>query len=470
LNGCELALQYQEPREGGPIGPPQRAVGEWDCSYWAKFPCEAKKHHIDLDLVQFIECRGRRFGAQPGTCNFETACVSMDNRGLHDYQDCNNDPRDGCEDTSQWCQVGLAEFNGPRATLSDKCSKASVYDCDIRGFDSNNAPCSDPATGLFLDFPAPFRSAKDCWDMITNNASHKVNTTVLKPYCDRDPTNLDTRGDCVFICQTNYEDCDGLATNGCEKDIRLDGSCDNLCIDCLRLSGIDRSTNPKCIVDPLREGHYKCNFTCSPGILDCKDADLRWENGCELTANSDTDETGVFVNEGEPQDCSVMQIEARKNPELFRHHLHIDLTKPVKTIVPGADLPAGTIFCNNGFADVALSGAYNGNCFFMCIDGFTNTNHKGYDGCEGKSGSFNTQYVTLDPTSPLPYVFGGYLIGDPHVEEYLNFLESVYTDPTYTDFITFQQNVEDFNERVNSDEFAITSSTGTYALNYPIWY
>jgi len=390
--------------------------------------------------------------------------------GLHDYQDCNSDPRDGCEDTNRWCQLGLAENNGPRKTQNDKCSKAALYYCSGLGFDVQDAPCSDPANGLFLDFPAPSRSAMDCWDLYTKNNTYKTNTTNFAPYCDRDASHLDTRGDCVFECQTNYANCDQLATNGCEADIRTDTTCDTLCVDCIALSGIDRTIVPKCVPDPSRVGnHYRCNFTC-PGapsaIINCDDADRRWENGCEVATNSDIDYAGVFMNEGDSMDCSVMQIEARKNPELFRHHLHIDLTKAVPTTL-GRKLPPGTIFCDNNLADPTLSGGTPGKCFFMCIDGFDNTDRVSANGCEG----IKTPYY-IDSAVTNDLIFGGYWIGDPHVEAYLDFLCTASLLPAYSNFITFPANVCDFNSRTNTGAYARASlgAGATAVLKSPLWY
>jgi hypothetical protein len=378
------------------------------------------------------------------------------NGGLHDYQDCNNDPRDGCEDTNRWCQVGQAENNGPRLTQSDKCSKAAIYYCSQTGFDIHDAPCSDPATGLFLDFPAPARAAVECWDLYSRPDELNVEITNFAPYCDRNATHLDTRGDCVFECKTLWQDCNNLAADGCEANITELLTCDYECIDCEALSGIERTEPPPtCVTDSARPGRYRCNFTC-PGTVDeptiCVDRDGKWENGCEV-ANLDFDDAGVFMNEFELMDCSIMQAEARKNPWLFRHHLHIDLTKKVPTKI-GRDLPAGSIFCDNNLAATSVSGDTPGKCVFTCIDGFINADRDSWNGCEGITSPF------------YPHTYGGYWIGDPHVEDYLDFLGTASGQLAYTRFITFPRGVTRFNERTTTGEH-ISDNT---LITFPLWY
>jgi hypothetical protein len=396
--------------------------------------------------------------------------------GLHDYQDCNDDPRDGCEETKRWCYVGLSASGNSRGTQSDKCSKATKYFCDARGFDSLGNPCADVSTGLYIVFPAPSRSDVDCYDLYTTPASYHVNITAPNaiPYCDRNVSHIDTRGDCVFVCDKNYADCDNSAANGCEADIRTDTTCDEECVDCTLLSGAERIVVPNCIVDTSKVGQnrYRCNYTCAAGssglTIGCNDTDGRWENGCEVATNGDVDKAGIFMNavgsvDNTAMDCSIMELEAIKNPELFRHHLHIDLTKRVPTLFPGRFLPPGSIVCNNAIVDgTVLAGTaaqVNGKCAFMCIDGFANSDRESWNGCEGVA------------ATAYKYTYGGYWIGDPLVERYLEFLCLKSVDPAYKVEITFPYNPCDFPNRFTNALF--TSPTPTpapYTTIYPLWY
>jgi len=427
-----------------------------------------------LNLLGAIACEGRRYGPEPGTCTFAAACLRREAGGLHDFQDCNNDPRDGCEDTSRWCQVGKAATQGPRSTQSDKCSKAMIYYCGSKstaippGFDNWEAPCKNPVTGLYLDFPAPPRSAVECWSLYENSTIYHVNITNFAPYCDRNASHLETRGDCVFECAAPFADCNGLASDGCEANITQDQHCDDACVDCEALSGVDTATPPACVKDISRAGHYLCNFTCAGTRalpVNCMDFDDKWENGCEVATNKDFDREGVFMNEQGAMDCSIMQDEARKNPELFRHHLHIDLTKIVPTTLSsGRSLPAGTIFCDNGLSLLtATDSSAAGKCFFMCIDGFVNADRESYNGCEGISSPYYVHPLTFG--TPKGYGgYGGYWIGDPHVEDFLAFFCTASKDLTYNSVVTFPDNTCQWNTRTSA------LSTLPAGLAIPLWY
>jgi len=372
---------------------------------------------------------------------------------LNDYQDCNNDPRDGCEDTSRWCLASTyAQQYGKYTTQSDSCSIAQSYYCDTNGFDSYESPCTSSVTGLFLSFPAAPNKAYDCW-FLTNlqkggqglNIDHTI-----EPYCDRDVTHIDTRGECIFNCNAGYADCDGNPSNGCEQAINQTQYCSTDCVNCMLLSGIDRTTTPPtCIPDPLNAGDFRCNFSCPGGsITSCADVDGDWETGCEVARNGDFDKENVFMNQGAAMDCAIMEAEAVKNPDMFRHHLHIDLTVEIPTTLTSAGnqfLPPGSIVCQNQLVAHSFN-IPDGRCAFMCITGFANGDPLSYNGCE--SASLSTSY---------PYIYGGFWMGDPIIESFFSFLCTAYTDSTIS--IQFPINVCDFNTRYSEEWSTI-----------PMWY
>jgi len=300
---------------------------------------------------------------------------------------------------------------------------------------------------------------------------YHINWTAFEPYCDRDVTHIDTRGDCVFQCNTGYEDCDGNPSNGCEASISQNATCSTDCINCLTLSGIDRTTYvPNCVADPAMPGNYMCNFTCAgSGLNSCENLDGLWETGCEVATNVDYDLENVFMNQLENMDCSVMQAEAIKNPDMFRHHLHIDLTVPIPTGLqpPNQFLPAGTIFCNYNLALTTLYGglaATNGKCFFMCIPGFVNLDGYSYNGCE----SPDTVSV---PTRTYPYVYGGYWMGDYIIEEFFFFFcNTSSTNPLlFEGAVTVPSNVCVWNSRQSTG--VVQNFDGTVPFSgIPIWY
>jgi len=139
-------------------------------------------------------------------------------------------------------------------------------------------------------------------------------------------------------------------------------------------------------------------------------------------------------------DCSVMQAEAILNPDLFLHHLHIDLTKPVPTSVD--TMAPGSIFCNNDIVPTATSGA----CYFMCIDGFSNDNSLSYDGCEIEKAPPNEYRFIIPGVPDIPAVYGGYMMGDYHVEYYMAWLNTIGRSLP----ITLPTNLQLFNYQLSA--------------------
>jgi len=150
-NGCETAMLYPTPRGAAPIP-------SWDCSTWARFPLVAKKHHINPKKFGEIFCEGRVGASGAGTCSYQAACINVDDGAINNYQDCDNDPRNGCEDVSRWCQVGKSAATFPRGTQSDRCSSALRYFCDS-GFDANNQPCESILSANDVPFDSKTSSA-----------------------------------------------------------------------------------------------------------------------------------------------------------------------------------------------------------------------------------------------------------------------------------------------------------------------
>jgi hypothetical protein len=243
---------------------------------------------------------------------------------------------------------------------------------------------------------------------------------------------------------TGWADCDGLSNNGCEANISLPKTCDYDCVNCDALPGIDRTFPHACVADAAAgAGQFRCQYTCpGAGQSNCADRDQEWQNGCERAQNGDVDRSGLFVNQGDYMDCSVMEEEAIVNPELFRHHLHIDLTAPVPTSVD--TLPPGSIFCNNDL----VPSAPLGKCHFICIPGFINDNGFSYDGCETLDPSPTRPYRFIFPGLPadIPLQYGGRMIGDYEVEYYMAWLN--YVAPTLP--LTLPYNYGGFNFQLSA--------------------
>jgi hypothetical protein len=148
-------------------------------------------------------------------------------------------------------------------------------------------------------------------------------------------------------------------------------------------------------------------------------------------------------------DCSVMHAESLVNPELFRHHLHIDLSVPVPTSVEL--LPAGSIFCNNDI----VPGAPFGKCHFICIPGFENFDRNSYNGCESRNttsaaatAQYRFDFATPVGTVSIPGLYGGYMIGDYEVEYYMAWLANIV--PALSLPIKLPQNIALMNYQLSA--------------------
>lgn len=149
-------------------------------------------------------------------------------------------------------------------------------------------------------------------------------------------------GTCGYACKSDFLDCDGKPTNGCETSIKSDpahcGSCANgcgmvnngtpICVDFLCRASCDPGwgscqNNPaQCEthtdVDPYHCGDCttqctgkinaaphceggQCTFHCSPGFADCNQDD---SDGCEIDTNNDPHHCGTCGIDCKELGCS----------------------------------------------------------------------------------------------------------------------------------------------------------------------
>lgn len=109
---------------------------------------------------------------------------------------------------------------------------------------------------------------------------------------------------CAITCDTNFDDCDGLAGNGCEKDVSRDinncGGCGNTCTASPGKTAWCR--NGQC-----------GETTCAPGRGDCNGNpdDDPANNGCETDLKTDVDSCGtcgtICVVSGGQAQCTAGQ-------------------------------------------------------------------------------------------------------------------------------------------------------------------
>eukprot|EP01128_Nolandella_sp_AFSM9_P001762 TRINITY_DN12178_c4_g1_i1.p1 TRINITY_DN12178_c4_g1~~TRINITY_DN12178_c4_g1_i1.p1 ORF type:complete len:6628 (+),score=1299.15 TRINITY_DN12178_c4_g1_i1:1306-19884(+) len=394
--GCEVAQKHNVRN----LADDTFSFVAYDCTLLAD-PVFATLNHIDLDLSKFT-CRGS--GSQAGTCDF--VCVEG-------WNDCDGNPANGCEKPEDYCLS--VDFPTP-TTLeavaaaggvdrNDLCSGAVRYFCDrsdvtapehnLDGVNHFGQPC----TSWFLNTPQSQYNevdsgpaAYDCYELFGNSiaapGSFQIKSDVVIPYCvddESDPNYLTKRGDCYFECNDGFADCNDIAQDGCEADITQDQTCTDACINCYTLDGLQTLDNLGCIEDPLNAGEVRCALPQGVCDADCQDQDGDWRNGCEA-AMRDNDLDSVFARDLLPVDCSIVEAESYKNPQMFLRHLHIDIYEPtpVSINVSGSEtidfLTAGRIFCNGGFAPDGTTGF--GQCSFVCQEGWTNDDGLTYNGCE----------------------------------------------------------------------------------------
>jgi Cys-rich repeat protein len=87
-------------------------------------------------------------------------------------------------------------------------------------------------------------------------------------------------GSCRYVCEAGFAECNGVDADGCEVDIRTDGAnCGGCGRACRPLNGAGRCTAGACVVT-----------ACEPGFADCN---MRPEDGCEVSLNSDARNCGT---------------------------------------------------------------------------------------------------------------------------------------------------------------------------------
>ncbi|MGE0789553.1 MAG: hypothetical protein AB7S26_28020 [Sandaracinaceae bacterium] len=184
------------------------------------------------------------------------------------FDDCNGDPSDGCEaalDTvtdcgacgvpctvangTGSCATGTcvvdtcaAGFGDCNAMNADGCERALDTLTDCGGCD---APCSRAhatatcATGS-CEIETCAAGFGDCNGMAADGCERSLSTTTDCGSCGTPCTIANGTGTCasgtcaVMACNTNYGECNAMASDGCETDVRRDplhcGTCGTVCM------------------------------------------------------------------------------------------------------------------------------------------------------------------------------------------------------------------------------------------------
>jgi hypothetical protein len=234
--------------------------------------CDPGFRDCDLDPINGCErpldtvsdCGG--CGILCGDANAVTACVGAAcsptcNSG---FGDCDGNPGNGCEtdlnnDPTHCGACPNACGGGGQICVAGTCQAspcpAGLGDCD-----------TDPALLCATNLDSSLQHCGFC-----TNACSAANGT---PAC--------SAGQCrVQACDTGFDDCDGVSSNGCETPLATTtdhcGACGTACLNANGNTSCSGST---------------CVPTCSTGFDDC---DTSRQNGCETSLDS-VDNCGACGN------------------------------------------------------------------------------------------------------------------------------------------------------------------------------
>jgi hypothetical protein len=200
-----------------------------------------------------------------GTCQIET-CAK-------DYDDCNTDASDGCEQSLKvpvHCGACDAVCTVDNATAGCSTGICEIASCN-NGFDDCNESATD---GCEIDLRIDPYHCDSC-----DNA--------CGPYDHADPICVDRN--CGMQCHDDYDDCNESATDGCETEIGTETDCSGCGDSCLGFPGVGsvQCQSGSCVITgctgtladcdgvaasgcehDLNDGPCFINFSYSPGNFD----------------------------------------------------------------------------------------------------------------------------------------------------------------------------------------------------------
>ena len=180
-------------------------------------------------------------------------------------------------------------------------------------------------------------------------------------------------GRCDVTCNANFGNCDANQENGCEQDLRGDvnhcGRCGNVC-------PLRPNTTPTCAMGA-------CGYTCNPGFADC---DGNADNGCEVTLGTDRANCGRCGNtcttptNAQSSSCASARCEFVCRPPF------VDCDGDAAN---GCEVDPRTSTAHCGGCGMACTARPNatttctgGSCGFTCNTGFGDCDGDPSNGCE----------------------------------------------------------------------------------------
>jgi hypothetical protein len=249
------------------------------------------------------------------------------------WKSCNNDPDDGCETSvttlTNCVNCGQA-CSFPNATASCSTGACTLTSCNAGFADCTAAAGCETTLGTTT-------ACRSCTEVCSN--AHGG-------------TTCNTTNGCVPTCDAGWKSCDGVATNGCERDIRTLTSCGDCDVPCNFANASESCSTGTCTLG-----------TCTAGFGNC---DSQPANGCETTlgnvthcnacGNACTNSHGSTSCTGTPGAfdcapvCDANWASCNGNPD---DGCETDLTTTSNCGICGRACSGGTPFC------VANGGVYN---------------------------------------------------------------------------------------------------------------
>jgi hypothetical protein len=231
------------------------------------------------------------------------------------YDDCDDNARNGCEtnintDVNHCGSCAGTDSNCPDTPDhgTSRCQAGSCLidcdpgyeDCDGRADNGCEANMNDPATCGSCDIECPggqpfcegsVRAGFACVSNCTTGelcGSSCVDTTTNAQNCMTCghvcPSGANSQprcssSTCGLACDVGYENCDGVAANGCEQNVRVPSHCGT----CTNVCNLPHVSEYSCMTG-------SCGIAlCAEGFEDCNGVA---EDGCEVDTRSDNANCG----------------------------------------------------------------------------------------------------------------------------------------------------------------------------------
>ena len=315
-----------------------------------------------------------------GTCSYncppeqvicDGRCVTLELFHLTDCESCeegfgnlNHTWSDGCE--SEINKVTTCGLESVDCTKNVKNADAvcikdgSDYVCDYTSCNNGYGDCNGDRTN-------------GCETDLNNNASHCGQCGDVVPmYANADASCV--LGKPVMTCKSNYGDCDGELSNGCETNLNSDddhcGACNSPVPNYANASGECVSGSPK--------------MTCYSNYADCNN---KTSDGCETNLNTSSSHCGSCGNaiSGSYANGSASCVNGKISLSCSSGYGNCD-----GNISNGCETNLNTSSSHCGSCGNAISGSYangsascvNGKISLSCSSGYGNCDGNISNGCE----------------------------------------------------------------------------------------